>query len=180
MTPQEFVDKVWEVLMAGGEPDLSPLGRNEPELETACNEALQFFADEIAHDELRYHQLQREFAVNLTNGIGDLPADILPETMDHGYVKDGAGNALSKTLFYLDLTLPQSTLEGYYCLQNSRIYTRQIGTGSLAATVSPLTIFANTQLTLASVGLIPSTLENDAIDRTVAFIRPPTPPPAAA
>ncbi len=178
MTAQDFVDKVWELLIAGAEPDLTPLGRNEPELETACDNGLQFFAQEIAHDELRYHQLQRELAVTLTNGVGQLPADLLPESLDHGWIRDAQGTPLSKTLYFLDLTLPQSTLEGYYCLQNNRIYTRQVGTGSLTGTPGPLAVFGNIQLGLASIANLPSTLENDALDRVVAYIRPPAAPPA--
>lgn len=170
MTPQDFVDKVWEILTAGSEPDMTPLGRNEPELETACNEGLQWFSNDIALDEMRYHQFQRAFTVNLTNGVGDLPQDILPESLDQGWIVDANGNPLSKVLHYADLLLPQSRLEGYYCLQNSVLYTREKGTGRLDTT-SALTVFGNYQINLASVGLIPPTLENDAIEKVVAYIR---------
>jgi hypothetical protein len=183
MTPQDFCDKVWEIVLSGAEADVTPLARNEPELETACHEALQWFSSDIAADEQRYHQLQRAFTVNLVNGQGTLPQDILPESLDNGWITDANDNFLSKVLFYLDLTLPQSNMSGYYCLQNETIYTREKGTGNLDTTPGPLTVFANFQIGLAGVSLIPPTLENDAVDRAVAYIRghlTNPPPPVGA
>ena len=137
--------------------------------------ALQVLADKISQDTKRRHLLQKSFTVTLTNGVGSISAAMLSAAIGYGSVRDadtgansGQGNTLVKVDNYNDLLRYQSPLFGYYNLSNDQIYTKQISTGDLTATLSPLTVFCS-YVPLATE--IPDELQNDAVDLLAGMIK---------
>ena len=132
--------------------------------------ALQMLADRISQDAKRRHLLQKSFSITLTNGVGSFDATMLTAAIGYGSVRDADNNILVKVDNYNDLLRSQVPFYGYYCPTNNQIHTRQISSGSLTDTASPLTVFCS-YIPLATE--VPGELQNEAVDILANLIKQP-------
>jgi hypothetical protein len=118
------------------------------EAETLADLALHALAVDCASDPNLRARLETQFSVALVNGIGAIPATMLTEYLREGSVKDsdlqanGYGNVLQRVKYFNDLLGYQLPAYGYYCLSDNQIFTKQISSGDLTATIGPLIIDA--------------------------------------
>ena len=149
MTLQEAIESALATAVSGSDVDSNVLRKQALEAEVLIDQALHQLATDVAGKPELRARLETSFSVTLTDGIGTLPAGILIEYLREGSVRDGdaganngAGNILSKVNHYDDLVRYLNAGFGYYCIVKNQIHTRQIGSGSLSTTASPLTIWA--------------------------------------
>jgi hypothetical protein len=135
-----------------------------------AHNALQGLADKVSQDVKRRHLLQKSFSIVLTSGVGPIDATMLSAAIGYGSVVDADSNILSKVDNYNDLVRSQNPFFGYYNMTNNQVYTRQISSGSLTDTATPLTVFCS-YVPLATE--IPNELQNDATDLLAQMIKMP-------
>lgn len=148
MTLPEYIQKAIDTAVAGTDPDVSIIQKLRMEAETLIDQVLYELAVQCAEDPEKRGRLSKNFSVTLTSGSATLPAGILVEYLREGSVRDadtqanGYGNVLVRVKYFNDLLKSLPTVFGYYCIENNKIYTRNINDGDLTATLGPLSIDA--------------------------------------
>ena len=136
MTLDELIDRA--IFVAYG--TLTPSGEDaiiqaDLQAEALAPHAMQQVTREILDDPERQHLLMREITITLTNGVGDIPAGLLTQYIDEASVRDGDtmansgyGNVLTRIHQFNDfIEWRYDPRFGYYCLQDSKIYSIPIG-----------------------------------------------------
>jgi hypothetical protein len=171
MTRAELVQRAKRVALVGANGDESPVAIQDPEIDVLAEVVMHEFAQEVGREPDKYPWLQSSFSVTLTSGVGTIPATIDIDSLRWGYVVDGDGNVLSQVRYYPDLVASRKAEYGYYCTQKGQIHTKQAGTASLTATTTPLTVYANLNLTLATISSVPDALAEELVMDLAARIR---------
>lgn len=175
MTLSELIEMAIDHAVAGGDPDGSMAQKMKLEAESLAETAYNTLAIEVAgNPELRV-RLEKNFSITLTNGIGTIPAEFLTEYLREGSVRDENGNVLQRVRNYNDLLQqsgPLFTAFGRYCLVSNQIYTAQIGTGDLTATVGPLSADAPFIPAKASLNTeVPDEIQSNLVEILALVIR---------
>ncbi len=182
MTFPQLIEQAKRLAGAGsGSPDL--WADKEIDLAACKNIALAELAHEAMHDDARRHLLQQNYSVALdANGEGDIiaatgavtsAADIIPESIYFGNVRDAENNVLVPLRHYSDFLKPQLSAFGYYCLKGRKIATRAIGvyvakSEDVAPAPTPLTILANYSST--DLTYWPAEFDEDIVKKLVTVV----------
>lgn len=132
--------------------------------------ALHSLATQVSEDVKRRHLLMKSFSIVLTSGVGPLDAAMLSAMIGYGSVRDADGNILSKVDNYNDLVRSQVPFFGYYAMVNDTVFTRQISSGSLTDTSTPLTVYCS-YVPLATE--VPDEITDDATNLLAQMIKQP-------
>ena len=180
-------------LAGAGSPSPDIWAQSEIDLAACKDIALNELANETMRDDARRHLLQQSYSVTLdANGEGDIiaatgavtgAADIIPESIFFGNVRDAENNVLVPLYHYSDFLKPQITAFAYYCLKGRKIATRAIGmyvakSEDVVTAPSPLTILAShssTDLTYWS-----SEFDEKIVEKLVTVVTRKLEPPKAA
>jgi len=140
MTLQELIDRA--IFVAYG--TTVPSGEDaiiqaDLQAEALAPHAFVQVTREIMSDPHKAHLLMKNVDIDLANGVGDIPAGFLSEFIDMCSVRDddptannGYGNVLTRIHQFNDfLEWHFDPRFGYYCLNDSKIYMRSIGTGAI-------------------------------------------------
>jgi hypothetical protein len=172
LTRVQLISRAIEVALVGLSTEQVPLSAQEGLIESLTLDAMKEFGVEIAGDMERFHLLQQTFAVSLTAGQGALPVKLIPQTLEAGMVSDADGNVLQKVDFLRDLTAQRSPLLGYYTVSQDKIYTRQIATGSLVDTTSPLIVVGGVVPDIDNLDVdVPLVIQPDLVEHVARKIR---------
>lgn len=179
MTNDQLVQYAKRRLMVGN--DAPAFAQSEIDLYSMIPAALGVLSEIVMRDDARRHLLQQDYSVSLTNGVGDLQAtngsitgnagEVLSEGVYLGTVYDADNNRLEPIRDYRLFESPLSTVFGYYCLVNKKIYARAVGQsfqkGSMIGAPSPLTVTASYAPTDAAD--LPAEITDEAINALVAL-----------
>lgn len=148
MTLAELIAQALDTAVSGTDVDSNVIRKATLEAETLTDQALHELAVEVAANPELRARLETQFSVALVNGVGAIPATLLVEYLREGSVQDadtqanGYGNVLQRVKYFNDLLKELPSVYGYYCLVDNQIFTKQISSGDLTATASPLRIDA--------------------------------------
>lgn len=174
MTLPELIQSAIDTAVAGTNPNTNVLQFLRMEAETLSEQAFHELATKCASDPELRGRLSKSFSVALTSGSATLPAGILVEYLREGSVRDGdtganngQGNVLVRVKYYDDLVKSLPAVFGYYCIENNKIFTRNISDGDLTATLSPLTVYAPFVPTKADVD---TEVPDEIVDEMVVML----------
>lgn len=185
MTLAEIIRSALDTAIAGTDPDANILQKLKQEAEVLAEQAIHHLATDVAGDPERRGLLERATSITLTNGIGTLESasanyDILTEFISEGAVMDSdtgasnqVGNVLVRVKYLTDFYKPLPSVFGYYCITTGgQIMTRQVATGSLTDTISPVVITAPVVPKLSAIATyLPHVLEDKMVKYLAMRIR---------
>lgn len=179
MTLAELIIRSVDIAVSGTDPDRNIIQKLTLEAESMADPALHQLCTEIRSDARLRARCMKQFSVTLTAGVGSIPATLMIQYIGEGSVRDsdtgasnGIGNYLSRVLHKTDFdALPAPYLFGYYWIGSdangaTTIETRQLTTGSLTDTVSPLVVVAPRTPTKALI----SELAEEVTDRLTEIL----------
>lgn len=149
-TLAETIQLAIDTAIAGSDPDTNPLAKQTLEAESLIEQCLHELGEAVSNNQWLRSRLVKSYSITLTNGVGTLSSGLLVQHLGEGLVRDGdtgvnngLGNILQRILHLADFYGDLPAWFGYYhTTQNDQILTRQVNTGSLDATLTPLTIVA--------------------------------------
>lgn len=139
MTLQELIDRA--IFVAYG--TIVPSGEDaiiqaDLQAEALAPHAFVQVTREIMADPHKAHLLMKPVDISLVDGVGQLPAGFLSEFADMCSIRDsttandGYGNVLTRIHQFNDfIEWHFDSRFGYYCLNDSKIYIRSIGSGAI-------------------------------------------------
>lgn len=179
MTLSEYIQKAIDTALGGTDPDTNVIQKLRLEAESMIDEVLHSLAVKCAKNPELRGRLSKNFSVTLTSGSATVPAGMLVEYLREGSVRDadsgangGKGNVLVRVKYYNDLIKELPSVFGYYCIEDNKIFTRNINDGDLTATLSPLAIDAPFVPHKDDIATdIPDELEYEIVEMLAAKLR---------
>jgi hypothetical protein len=168
---QAFIDAAIFAARVPGEMPLDddPVIGADFEAAVWAAEVLHEIADEAVKDPETRGLITKNFSLPVGgDGTAPIPPGMLAEHIDAGSVIDANGNVLVRVHHFDDYKRWLPDVYGYYCIENGKFYTKEIGTGSETGTDGPLSIMAPFEPTAAT---LPDILMATAITRLAARIR---------
>ena len=168
---QAFIDAAMFAARVPGEVPLDedPVTGADFEAAVWAAEVLHEIAEEAVKDPETAGLITKIFSVPVGgDGTATIPPGMLAEHICSGSVIDANGNVLVRVHHFDDYKRWLPDVYGYYCIQNGKFYTKEIGTGAEDGTDGPLSITAPFELTATT---IPDMLMATAISRLAARIR---------